>query len=505
MGSHSARPAAAEEGRPPHASHSSRNRKLAAVGAGVTAVAVGAGFVMATGASAASPAVSFVETSAWDDGYVGQYTITNTTGAALSTWTLAFTLPAGTTVTSVWNGAETAAGQTYTVKAEDWDAKVAVGSSVSFGFQATGTGAPGGCTINGASCTGGSAPSSPSKPASPPASPSKPASASPSASATKTTPPPASPSASASAPATVPPSSGAFGKFAPYADLSLYPLYSLSGKAAAEGTKFFNLAFITSSGACTPAWGGVTALTDPSISADISALRAAGGDVRVSFGGASGTELAQSCSSASALAAAYQKVVTAFSLKYVDFDVEGAAVADTASVSLRNQALATLEANNPGLKVSYTLPVLPSGLTAQGVAVLSSAKANGVNLDAVNVMAMDYGASFTGDMGTLAEQAATATAGQIQSVWTALSSAQAFAKTAVTPMIGVNDVSSETFTVADASALAGWAKTKGLAWLSFWSATRDQQCAGGAKAYADATCSSITQSAGAFGQAMSAY
>lgn len=149
--------------------------------------------------------------------------------------------------------------------------------------------------------------------------------------------------------------------------------------------------------------------------------------------------------------------------------------------------------------------MLPSGLTAQGVAVLSSAKAGGVSLDAVNVMAMDYGASFPGDMGTLAEQAATATAGQIQSVWTALSSAQAFAKTAVTPMIGVNDVSSETFTVADASALASWAKSKGLAWLSFWSATRDQQCAGGAKSYADATCSSITQAAGAFGQAMSAY
>jgi len=504
MGSHAARAATAEEERPPHASRTGRRRKLAALGAGVTAVAVGAGFVMATGANAASPAVSFVETSAWDDGYVGQYTITNTTGAALSTWTLAFTLPAGSAVTSLWNGAETAAGQTYTIKAEDWDAKVAAGGSVSFGFQVAGSGQPGGCTINGASCTGGSAPSSTkaSAPVSVPASPSTPASASPSASATKTT-PPASPSASA--PATVPPSSGSFGKFAPYADLSLYPLYSLSGKAAAEGTKFFNLAFITSSGACTPAWGGVTALTDPSISSDISALRSAGGDVRVSFGGASGTELAQSCSSASALAAAYQKVITAFSLKYVDFDIEGAAVADTASVNLRNQALATVEANNPGLKVSYTLPVLPSGLTAQGVAILGSAKNNGVGLDAVNVMAMDYGASFPGDMATLAEQAATATAGQIQSVWTTLSSAQAFAKTAVTPMIGVNDVSSETFTVADANALAGWAKTKGLAWISFWSATRDQQCAGGAKTYADATCSSIVQSAGAFGLAMSAY
>ena len=495
MGTHVAPAPARARGR--------RRTKLAALGAGATVLAVGTGFALAGGASAATPAVAFAVTSSWDGGYVGQYTISNHTSAPMSGWTVVFTLPAGSSVSSLWNGTETAGGQTYTVKADDWDATIAVGGSVSFGFQVNGSGRPGGCTVNGAACSAGGStgPATPS-----PVTTS--AAASPSASATKTT---ASASPSAPATQTSTPSSGsgsgtgAFGKFAPYADLSLYPLYALSSNATTEGTKFFNLAFITAGGSCTPQWGGVTALTDSSISSDISALRSTGGDVRVSFGGASGTELAQSCGSASSLAAAYQKVISAYSLKYIDFDVEGAAVADTASVNLRNQAIATLEANNPGLKVSYTLPVLPGGLTTQGVAVLTSAKAANVSLEAVNVMAMDYGSSFTGDMATLAEQAATATAGQIQSVWTSLSSAQAFAKVAVTPMIGVNDVSTETFSVADASALASWAKTRGLAWLSFWSATRDSQCAGGAQSFASATCSSVTQSAGAFGKAMSAY
>lgn len=487
MGSH----AVQEDGRSPRSSRSLRSKrrvKLAAAGTGVTVLAVGAGFVAATGANAAAPAVSFAETSSWDGGYIGQYTITNSTSSALSTWKVGFALPAGSSVTSLWNGTEAASGSSYTVTPASWNSNVPAGASISFGFEVSGSGQPSGCTINGAACVGGSTPSSgkPTVPASP--TPSKPAPPSPSASQTP-----------------APPPSGAFGKFAPYADLSLYPLYNLSASAAAEGTKFFNLAFITTNGACNPEWGGVTALTDASISSDISALRSAGGDVRVSFGGASGTELAQSCTSASSLAAAYQKVISAYSLKYIDFDVEGAAVADTASISLRNQAIATLEANNPGLKVSYTLPVLPSGLTSQGVAVLSSAKAGGVNLDAVNIMAMDFGASFTGDMATLAEQAATATAGQIQSVWTSLSTSQALAKVAVTPMIGVNDVSSESFSVADASALANWAKSKNLAWLSFWSATRDKQCAGGAASFASATCSSVVQSAGAFGHAMSTY
>src|SRR5580704_2587580 len=106
MGNHAAKTATAEEGPPPRVPRAGRRSKLAAAGAGVTAVAVGAGFVMATGASAASPAVSYVETSSWDGGYVGQYTITNTTGAALSTWAVAFTLPAGSAVTSLWNGTD---------------------------------------------------------------------------------------------------------------------------------------------------------------------------------------------------------------------------------------------------------------------------------------------------------------------------------------------------------------------------------------------------------------
>ncbi len=510
MGSHAAGPAA--DGRPGRSPRLGRRGKLAAGGAAVTALAVGAGFVMATGADAATPAVAFTETSSWAGGYVGQYTITNTTGAALSTWSVGFTLPSGSTVSSLWNGVQARSGQAYTVTPADWDAKIPAGGRVTFGFEVDGDGEPSGCTVNGASCTGGSVPtgkpSSPaSAPASVPASPSavasKPVTPSPTPSAPKTT-PPASPTQAP--PKTTPPApgSGTFGRFAPYADLSLYPLYALSSNAATEGTKFFNLAFITASG-CNPMWGGVTALTDPSIGSDISSLRGAGGDVRVSFGGASGTELAQACTSASSLAAAYQKVITAYSLKYIDFDVEGAAVADHASIDRRNQAIATLEANNPGLRVSYTLPVLPTGLTSDGVAVLTSAKNNGANLDAVNIMAMDYGGSFTGDMAALAEQAATATAGQIRTVWTSLSSAQSFAKVAVTPMIGVNDVSSETFTVADASALAGWAQSKGLAWLSFWSATRDKQCSGGASGFAQATCSSVTQAAGAFGKAMGAY
>jgi hypothetical protein len=485
-----------------------RRAKIAAIGSVATAAAVGAGFVMATGANAATPTVSFAQTSAWNGGYVGQYTINNTTGTALSNWTLTFTLPSGESVTTLWNGTEKAGGQTYTVTSAGWNNTIAPGASANVGFEVNGNGQPAACTFDGSSCSGGASTAPPvtaSISAAPSTQPSKSGtpSTAPSTGAPST---PASPSSAptSSAP-TSPPSSGSFGGFAPYVDMTLYPEFNLVNGASTEGTKYFNLAFLTNGGGtCNPEWGGVTPITDPATENDIAALQAEGGNVRVSFGGESGTEIAADCSSASQLAAAYQSVVSEYNLKYIDFDIEGAAIANTSANDLRNQALAQLEKQDPGLQVSYTLPVLPTGLTSQGVAVLQSAESAGVSVAAVNVMAMDYGSSFPGDMAQLAEQAATATAGQVRTVWTSLSASQAMAKIAVTPMIGVNDAgTSETFSLSDASTLASWAKSNGLAWTSFWSATRDSQCSGGALTYAQATCSSIDQSAGAFGQAFS--
>lgn len=292
--------------------------------------------------------------------------------------------------------------------------------------------------------------------------------------------------------------------FAPYVDTSLYPAFDLLASAASTGVKNYHLAFVTDGGGCTPKWGGVTDLASDGVAQQIGALRAKGGDVRVSFGGASGSELATTCSSADALATAYGKAVDAYGLTKVDFDVEGGALPNTAANTRRAQAIAKLQSGHPGLDVSYTLPVMPEGLTQDGVDLLANAKSNGVKIDTVNIMAMDYGPAYSGDMGTYAEQAATATQAQVKGVL-GLSDSAAWNAVAVTPMIGVNDVASEIFKVDDASQLVTFAKAKGLGGLSMWSATRDKQCPGGAKPSADATCSSIVQDPFAFSKAFAAY
>ncbi|GHJ37325.1 hypothetical protein Sm713_29340 [Streptomyces sp. TS71-3] len=305
------------------------------------------------------------------------------------------------------------------------------------------------------------------------------------------------------------------GAFAPYVDTSLSPAFDLVATAKDTGVDTFNLAFLTSGGGCDPKWGGWGSLPRPQgsgggdlnsneVAGQIDDLRAAGGDVRVSFGGASGSELALACSSADELAGAYGKAIDAFKLTKVDFDIEGSALPNTEANTRRAQAIAQLQKDHPDLDVSFTLPVMPEGLTQPGTDLLKNAKDNGVNVSAVNIMAMDYGPSYSDDMAKYAEQAATAAQGQIKDAL-GVSDSEAWQKVAITPMIGVNDVNTEKFTVDNATELVKFAQEKGAGWLSMWSATRDKPCDGGSSGSAQPTCSSIDQDALAFTKAFGAY
>ncbi|WP_405768609.1 cellulose binding domain-containing protein [Streptomyces sp. NBC_00080] len=479
---------------------SGRNKMI---GGAVAAAVVGGGAVLLGGtAQAAGIGAAYTRTSDWSTGYTAQYVVTNNSGRVKADWKLEFELPAGAKLSSLWNGESAVSGQHVTVSPPKWDTDgLAVGESVTVGFVVTGSGDPAGCLVDGAQCSAddGATPEPsgrPTRSASPTTAPSQTATSSPTSSAT-TSP---APSASASTGTGTTASAG----FAPYVDTSLYPAFDLLASVSATGVKDYNLAFVTDGGGCTPKWGGVTDLASDGVAAQIGALRAKGGDVRVSFGGASGSELATTCSSADALAAAYGKAVDAYQLTKVDFDIEGGALPDTAANTRRAQAIAKLQQQHPDLNVSFTLPVMPEGLTQDGVNLLAGAKSAGVGIDTVNIMAMDYGPAYSGDMGTYAEQAATATQAQVKSVL-GLSDGAAWKTVGVTPMIGVNDVTSEIFKVDDATQLVAFAKAKGLGPLSMWSATRDKQCAGGAKNYADATCSSIVQTDSAFSKAFVAY
>ena len=162
--------------------------------------------------------------------------------------------------------------------------------------------------------------------------------------------------------------------YAPYIDMALGQDQNLVAVSKASGIKVFTLAFVLSSGGCAAGWQGVGSIAQDTLDngttmlSQVQALRAAGGDVIISFGGAAGQEPALTCPDAASLKAVYQQVVDRYQAKSLDFDIEGGAVADQASIARRNKALVALKAANPGLKISFTLPVLPTGLdsTASG-------------------------------------------------------------------------------------------------------------------------------------------
>ncbi|MDQ0346057.1 fibronectin type III domain-containing protein [Ancylobacter vacuolatus] len=286
--------------------------------------------------------------------------------------------------------------------------------------------------------------------------------------------------------------------FSPYIDMSLSSSQNLVEIVEAAGLSAVTLAFVLSSGPNTLGWGGIgtiaadTLPNGTSILSQIETLQARGVEVTISLGGANGQEGALTFSSAEALAAAYQEIIDRYHVSRLDFDIEGSAIANDAANALRNEALALLQAANPELEVSFTLPVLTDGLTQDGIDLLTAAMAAGVDIAAVNIMAMDYGAYYdTGDMGNDAISAARSTLAQMETI--GLDS-----PLVITVMIGINDVTSEVFTLEDAEQLVAFAQANdNVAGISMWSLSRDN---GSATGYVSPTGSGIVQDSYAFAE-----
>jgi hypothetical protein len=455
-----------------------RSRIIAALsGAALVATALA---IAVPAQAAGTVTATFSKDSDWGTGYQGKYTITNGSTTGVGAWTVAFNLPSGLSLGTYWDTLITTSGQHVTATNRDYNGTVAPGASVTFGFVVNGgSGAPTGCTINGASCAGGAGGGGSSPTPTPTRSPT---------------------------PSPTPTGGGGGGggggtggtlATAPYIDMGSWPTPVLSDVSTASTLKNFTLAFVTSAG-CHASWFNAYDPRSGWQLDQINAIRSRGGDVKISFGGASGIELAQACTSVSALTAEYQAVINAYSLKYIDFDIEGSAVAEPNSISLRSQAMKQLQSANPNLKISLTLPVLPTGLDNNGLNVVTAAKNAGVNLDVVNVMAMDY--YQNGDYGAFALQAAQSTFNQLKSLYPTKTTAQLWRMVGVTPMLGQND-DGHIYNQAAARNLVSFAKANHLGELAFWEVTRDRNACTGALYM----CTNISQSPYEFSKIFSSY
>ncbi|MFM8290349.1 MAG: cellulase family glycosylhydrolase, partial [Planctomycetia bacterium] len=82
-------------------------------------------------------AVAYAQSSAWGSGFIGEFKIRNTGTTAINGWTMEFDLKA--TIVNIWNAVIVShVGTRYVIRNAAWNATLAAGAEISFGFEAAG-------------------------------------------------------------------------------------------------------------------------------------------------------------------------------------------------------------------------------------------------------------------------------------------------------------------------------------------------------------------------------
>ncbi len=262
---------------------------------------------------------------------------------------------------------------------------------------------------------------------------------------------------------------------------------SVSTVMSATGIKQFTMAFMLSGGGCTPAWDGSRPLTGGVDQQTINAIRSGGGDVEISFGGWSGNKLGPNCSSASALAGAYQQVINAYGLKFIDIDIENIDEFENEAVQDRILgALKIVKQNNPGIKTIITFGTSTTGPTFWGTRLVNQAAALGANIDVFTIMPFDFGGGA--DMFGNTVNATNGLRNVLKSAF-GWSDATAYAHIGISGMNGLSD-QQELTSPSIWTQIRDWANANHIARLAFWSVNRDRPCPGGGVV---SNCSGISQ------------
>jgi chitinase len=236
-------------------------------------------------------------------------------------------------------------------------------------------------------------------------------------------------------------------------------------------------------------WGGVSGASWAA--ENVPQLQSAGLNYVVSTGGAAGTF---SCGSTAGMESFIARYASPH-LVGIDFDIEGGQ--SQSDIQNLVNAAAGAQSQYPNLQFSFTLATLAAsdgsygGVNSLGNEVVQAVLGSSLKNYVINLMTMDFGSASSGVCVVVSGSCEMA-----QSAIQAVKNLEhtygiAASKIAVTPMIGLNDNTAETFTAADVDTLTNYAKSNGLAGLHFWSLDRDTPCAT-TTTYASPTCNSVS-------------
>ncbi len=292
--------------------------------------------------------------------------------------------------------------------------------------------------------------------------------------------------------------------FAPFVDIVSWTSnqeYASAGSLSLEkmykdtGILYYNLGFImadthnptVTDGVLNWTWGGYSSLSESAtdqwqldgIKASINYIRSVGGDVIVSIGGLNEGNFFQYTQDEDVLYQTYMNVVQGYGLTRLDLDIEGTAQNKEQNV-VNAKALKRVQ-EETGVEIVLTLPVLPSGLTEQGLWVLDAYLENGVDVDMVNIMTMCYGNGtlLAGEnYGTASLRAVTSLAGQIKERYAnilnvTLTEDEVYKKIGTTVSIGYESAAHPIWTTEWSQLVVDQAIELGLGMVSFWCLNRD--------------------------------
>ncbi|MDB5935367.1 MAG: glycosyl hydrolase [Massilia sp.] len=234
--------------------------------------------------------------------------------------------------------------------------------------------------------------------------------------------------------------------------------------------------------------------------ANVAAFEQAGAGYIISTGGQGGVFTCASDAGMERFIARY----ASSRLVGIDFDIEaGQSAAQVDAIARR---IKVAQKKHPQLRFSFTIATHAASdgsmrsLNREGEAILRAVRRHGLRGIVFNLMVMDYGDGKPAfcvvkdgvcDMGRSAIQAARNVNARYRIP---------FSQIELTPMIGVNDVVSNVFTLDDARMVAGAVRELKLAGLHYWSLDRDTPC-GAPVSGASPTCSTLDVKSGEYRRA----
>lgn len=253
-------------------------------------------------------------------------------------------------------------------------------------------------------------------------------------------------------------------------DSPSYNVKDLMDSMAKTGVTAMTLGFEISGGGCSL----ISTLDE--MSGDIKNFAAAGGRPIISFGGANGPYLEDSCTNEDSIFNLIDGLLQRTGVRAIDFDIEGSLISMPDLTIRRTHVLKRLQAKYPNLYVSLTLPVeaphdqwSTGGLSQDSIALIKATVVGGVRLSIVNLLTMNY--YFTPPAGKtegdLAIGAAEATLAQLRTIFPGRSDSALYAMIGMTPMIGQNQDGS-VFGLSDASQVTQYAIQKGIGLVAWW-------------------------------------